>query len=329
MKLAYMTAFVISSLSPAAYAFDSNEVPRETSLQRAIIEPAMVQQAIELENRISAQADTAAPSGESPVVVLKGSSKVIITAPHATEPFREGKYRFSDGAGTAALAQMLNRTTCATVIYTQYRTPSDPNYYDDNEFKNQLAELIGSQRPALVLDIHGSSDFRPYDVDIGTMNGKSLLGNQALLVDLVEHLRQEGMTNLSNNYFAAEKNQTITRFASSKQQVPTLQVEISSTLLRPSEGGVMAHRFASAVAGTHTIRSRCNQQPDRSMWAYCISELARDCGSDFTAAIAGKPAPTGSALQPDRRRQAAVAAARVAAHISRALLFLLREALHP
>jgi len=258
MKLAYMTAFVISSLSPAAYAFDSNEVPRETSLQRAIIEPAMVQQAIELENRISAQADTAAPSGESPVVVLKGSSKVIITAPHATEPFREGKYRFSDGAGTAALAQMLNRTTCATVIYTQYRTPSDPNYYDDNEFKDQLAELIGSQRPALVLDIHGSSDFRPYDVDIGTMNGKSLLGNQALLVDLVEHLRQEGMTNLSNNYFAAEKNQTITRFASSKQ-VPTLQLEISSTLLRPSEGGVMAHRFAQLLQGlTRYVRGVTN-----------------------------------------------------------------------
>ncbi|NNJ19242.1 hypothetical protein CSV86_031230 [Pseudomonas putida CSV86] len=104
---------------------------------------------------------------------------------------------------------MLNRTTCATVIYTQYRTPSDPNYYDDNEFKNQLAELIGSQRPALVLDIHGSSDFRPYDVDIGTMNGKSLLGNQALLVDLVEHLRQEGMTNLSNNYFAAERTRQL------------------------------------------------------------------------------------------------------------------------
>ncbi|MFW3897534.1 hypothetical protein [Pseudomonas bharatica] len=75
MKQAYMTAFVILSLSPAAFAFDSNEVPRETSLQRAIIEPAMVQQAIELENRISAQADTAAPSGESPVVVSRAAAR--------------------------------------------------------------------------------------------------------------------------------------------------------------------------------------------------------------------------------------------------------------
>ena len=34
--------------------------------------------------------------------------------------------------------------------------------------------LIGRLRPMLVVDLHGSHSYRPYDVDLGTMNGQSL-----------------------------------------------------------------------------------------------------------------------------------------------------------
>ncbi|MFK0311017.1 hypothetical protein ACIQUF_07185 [Pseudomonas sp. NPDC090233] len=153
---------------------------------------------------------------------------------------------------------MLNRLACTTVIYNQYLTTSDPNFYDNNPFKEKLADLIKTLKPVLVLDIHGSHDFRPYDVDVGTMNGKALLGNQRLQTSLIEHLRQEGIFNISDNYFAAEKNQTIARFASDRN-VPTIQLEISSTLLRPSEEGIMAHRFAQLLqALTRYVRSTTN-----------------------------------------------------------------------
>lgn len=218
------------------------------SNERALVDTAMVQEAIDIEKRISAQGSVEAPQGESPIVTLKGSGHIIVTAPHATESFREGRFRISDGGGTAALAHMLNRLGSATVLYTQYRSPSDPNYYDDNEFKETLAALIDRQRPTMVLDIHGSHDFRPYDIDIGTLNGKSLLGNTSLLPSLLESLQQEGIGNFSDNYFDAETHQTITRFACAKG-VPTIQLEISSTWLRPSEGGMMAHRFAQLLQG--------------------------------------------------------------------------------
>ncbi|MNJ32550.1 hypothetical protein D3C77_272170 [compost metagenome] len=246
MKLEWIIVSVVLSLSSTANALQGGELLVDTSVKRAIIEPTMVQQAIDLEKQIAAQANMDAPEGKSTVVILKGNRNIIITAPHATEPFRAGKYRFSDGAGTAALADMLNKLSCATVIYTQYRTPSDPNYYDDNEFKNKLAELINTHKPALVLDIHGSHDSRPYDIDFGTMNGKALLTNPSLLTSLMANLRQENIVNFSDNYFAAEKNQTITRFAYTRG-VPAIQLEISSTLLRPSEGGMMAHRFAQLL----------------------------------------------------------------------------------
>lgn len=108
-----------------------------------------------------------------------------MTAPHATRPFREGKYRFSDGAGTAALAILLNKLVGVTAIYTTYESPSDPNYYDDNDFKAAVLKEIEKRHPILLLDVHGSGEFRPYDVGLGTMNGRSLLGKEQILVLLV------------------------------------------------------------------------------------------------------------------------------------------------
>lgn len=263
MKYTWMSAIILSSLGSAAHALDAGGPTLVAPLQRAFIEPSMLQGAIDLEKEISAQATLEAPDGESPLVVLKGKGNLIVTAPHATEPFREGRYRFSDGAGTAALAFMLHKLTDATVIYTRYRTPSDPNYYDDNTFKKTLAELIETQKPTLLLDIHGSHDFRPYDIDFGTMNGKSLLNCRVSMTKLVASLRQEGIANFSDNFFAAEKNLTIARFASAKG-VPTIQLEISSTWLRPSESGLMAHRFSQLLQGLARYAKSVSSDPVRA-----------------------------------------------------------------
>ena len=75
----------------------------------------------------------------------------------------------------------------------------------------------------LIIEIHGSHPFRPYDVDIGTMNGKSLLGKDDLVTKLIALLRNEGISNYSSNYFAATKNETITKFGAA-HGVPTIQL---------------------------------------------------------------------------------------------------------
>lgn len=228
----------------------------QAQAERALIQPSQIQEAITIETAIEAQSAAAAPTDTAWYVVLKGTTPVLITAPHATQPYREGDYRFSDGAGTAALAKLLHSLTCATVIYTQYRSPSDPNYYDDNAFKAHVAELIKQQKPQLLIDLHGSSTSRPYDVDFGTMNGASLLGHTDIVPTLSEALRKEGLQNFSDNYFPATKNQTLTRFASSLG-VPSIQLEINNTWLLPSVGDIYAQRFSQLLQGiTRYIRHR-------------------------------------------------------------------------
>lgn len=222
--------------------------------EKAIIDLSPMQDAIALQATLEAQNDKAAPPNTPWYVVLEGTTPVLITAPHATKPYREGDFRFSDGAGTAALAKLLNTLTCATVIYTQYRSPSDPNFYDDNDFKAEIARVIENQKPGLLLDLHGSSSLRPYDVDFGTMNGVSLLEKTDIIPALKEALRNEGLENFSDNYFPAAKNKTITRFAS-QRGVPSVQLEINSSWLLPSSGALYAQRFSQLAQGiTRYIR---------------------------------------------------------------------------
>lgn len=224
---------------------DEGEPP---PLERAIVDTQLLAQAIQIELRYEAKARQEAPPGASSVNVLKGDGRVIVTAPHASESFRDGAYRVCDGGGTGALAEMLHKLAGATAIASNYRSPSDPSYYDDNPFKRTLRALIEEQHPLLVLDIHGSHESRPYDVDFGTMNGQSLMGAQTYLPALQNALWREGIRNFSLDYFSAARHQTIAKFASNLK-VPAIQLEVSSTWLQPSKKELMAHRFSQLLQG--------------------------------------------------------------------------------
>lgn len=214
--------------------------------ERAIVEPKIVKSAIELEKLLNGRKDVSAPDGRRWFEVTEGRIPVIITAPHATRPMREGNRRFSDGGATAALAVAIGKLTGATVLYTTYEGPTDPNYYDGGEFKEELGRLIAKTKPRLVLDIHGSHPFRSYDIDIGTMGGASLLGKKELLFVLISKLNAEGIFSISYNRFAASGNQTIAKYASRKG-IPAIQLEINATYVKPSAGDIEAQRFAKLL----------------------------------------------------------------------------------
>jgi hypothetical protein len=224
--------------------------------QKALIEPKQIYSAVNIARELNGREGVAIPKGKTWYKVIEGSSPIIITAPHATRPWRNSKRRFSDGGGTAALAIALGKLTGAYVIYTTYEGPSDPNYYDDNEFKSTLSQLIGRIKPIYLLDIHGSHPYHSYDIDIGTMNGKSLMGNNALVFNLIQRLKDEGIESISYNRFSAAKNATITKFAF-EHGVPAMQLELNTTYVTPSIGNIEAQRFSKLLqALTRFIREQ-------------------------------------------------------------------------
>lgn len=174
--------------------------------------------------------------------LLSGRSRVLATAPHATAAIRNGRMRGPD-TGTGWLAWMLHRLAGVTVLHTTCASPSDPNFYDDNDFKRRLAVRLRRQRPTLVLDLHGSHFSRPFDVDLGTMHGRSLNGRDDLRTQLRDTLVAAGVTELSDNFFPAARNATVTRWVA-RTGVPCMQLEVQSTWLNPGRDRIRAHKSA-------------------------------------------------------------------------------------
>lgn len=174
-----------------------------------------------------------APKGEKWFRYLKGSKKILITAPHATAQTRKGQVKQSE-SGTGALALALHKMLKVPVLVTTYMSPSDPNYYDKNEFKDSLTEIINRVEPDLVLDLHGAHPDRPFDIDFGTMYGKSYLNKKVYLDSLKVILKRNGLRKLSKDFFPAKINRTITRFVH-KKGIPCIQLEINSDYLMPEK----------------------------------------------------------------------------------------------
>jgi hypothetical protein len=216
--------------------------PPPPVLERALVEPEMIERAIANERDLAARYETL---GEPWFATRDGKARVLIVAGHATAQTREGKLKRAD-SGTGSLAMLVAELTDAPAIWTTAMSPSDPNFYDDNAFKAELAAMLEKHRPILVLDLHASHYFRPYDVDFGTMGGQSIRGREKWLHELAAILRREGLLNLSQDYFGAAKNQTVTKFVSARG-VPAIQIEISSTWLHPETGYLDGHRYAQLV----------------------------------------------------------------------------------
>lgn len=218
------------------------------TLETAIIKKEHIEKAILEEDFFIKNKETNALENEKSFQIKDGTSKILIVAPHATSHIREGKIKVFD-SGTGSLAIMLNDLAKTPIIYTIHLSLSDPNYYDENEFKVELAKLLEKYKPTLVIDLHASHWYRPYDVDIGTIKGKSFLDREDLINLLIQKLKKEGISNISKDFFPASGNETVTKFVS-KKGYPCIQLEVNLTLLLTEENKdniFYTHRFSQLL----------------------------------------------------------------------------------
>ncbi len=215
------------------------------TLRKAIVTKTDIDSIITFEKEFARNDSTPAPPGKNWFEFRKGSKKILIIAGHATAQTRDGEIKQPDG-GTGSLAIQLYKERGVSILYTTYLSPSDPNYYNNNAFKDSLAKIVAKIKPVFVIDLHASHPYRPYDVDFGTMNGKSYLAKLSVFNSLKTMLKSEGLINQSQDYFSATTNQTITKFLYNKY-VPCIQLEINANYLSPSLGDVYGQKTAQLL----------------------------------------------------------------------------------
>lgn len=212
---------------------------------KAKVIPENIDSIIFFEKKFAEHYTTPAPQNKKSFDFKGGTKKILFVAAHATAHRREGEIKSAD-AGTGSMAVELNKLLKVPVLYTTYLSPSDPNFDDDNEFKDSLAKILIKIKPVFVIDLHRSKSFRPYDIDFGTMNGKSFLTRKDLFNNLKNVLKNEGLINQSQDFFSASQNQTITKFVSAKG-IPCIQLEINSNYISAEDGDLFGQKTAQLL----------------------------------------------------------------------------------
>lgn len=177
--------------------------------------------------------------------VISGTKNILLSAPHATRHVRlddaGNKITKESDLCTGAIARVLGELTQSTVIFTTHKSPFDPNFFDVDDkgtlipdddtlipYKDRMTKLTQDFRFVVVLDIHGAAEDQTFDVDIGTLEGESLLGKDQLLPPLKQALNAQGITKLSSNFFSAAEKQTVTKFSAKTLNIPAMQLEINA-----------------------------------------------------------------------------------------------------
>lgn len=214
-------------LSPDNLNLITQNIPNDTERETTKWETTKIVTLIKKYKPIfAANKEKLTPPGEKDYILKTGTGKVLLTAPHAVNHIRNGMVKINEYC-TGPIVSVLSELTGAHILYLNYYS-QDPNYYDDTPFKQALADFILSQNIKLVLDIHGAKDDYGWDIDLGDINGTSLINYKDLKQNLSDIFKKNGIYNISNNYFpGGEEQNTIVKFISSRFKIDAMQMEIA------------------------------------------------------------------------------------------------------
>lgn len=159
--------------------------------------------------------------------VIEGKIPVLLSAPHSVRQLREGKIKGKDKY-TGAITIELAKQTNSFAIYKTYNNQDDASYdIENNEYKEEVLELIAKHNIKVFLDIHGAKDTDEFEVDIGTDEKRNLNGKAQILESLIKNLKEKGITKIGiDKKFKACTMHTLTKKIASSTNIACMQIEI-------------------------------------------------------------------------------------------------------
>lgn len=166
-------------------------------------------------------------------IFVEGAVPVLVTCPHSTAHVRMGKLKRHEFY-TAALGAMLHLVLGCHFLYANREQETDPNYYDDCDFKTTLGKILSETGIDLVVDIHGTGNEKPEDLFPGVGTEREFLLSAPDVLDMFYQTAGEhGIAAGGADIFPAARQMTVAKFAATRFSVPAIQIEISDRLRMP------------------------------------------------------------------------------------------------
>lgn len=201
------------------------------------IDPKINEQAVAIEKVHFVKTDRRVnPKKVNPFLYLEGNIPILISAPHAVRHIRGKNIKPSDEF-TGSLVYLLQSLTGCHGLAVTKLYGGDPNWDKDCIYKEKISQIWREHDIQLVLDIHGAARTHPFDVDIGTMRGRSLLEKSHLLSVVRNKFAEAGLNGISIDHFSAGEKNTVTKFVAEELKIPALQIELNKQFRVPHQNG--------------------------------------------------------------------------------------------
>ena len=152
-----------------------------------------------------------------------GNIPVIITASHTMKQTRDDGTIKLNEPFTKAIAMYVSNELNTFHLIKIKDTGIDSNSLKEDEFKNELIKTIKNNNIKLVIDLHGASKERDFDVEFGTLN--HLSADFSTIKELEDAFHENGVLNVSMNQLF--KGGGITQTVYGNTSVDVIQLEIN------------------------------------------------------------------------------------------------------
>lgn len=161
---------------------------------------------------------------------IPGNIPVIVSAPHTVKYIRKSDSSIKvPDSYTGSLALILNKLTGCHVIFAV----KGGDFGNSNAaYKRCAHKLLNEIDVKCLLDLHGAKMEREFDIDLGTVDGKSI--DQDTIRKMVEIFNNNGLENIYENHtFHAIRKRCVANYISQEFGIPAVQIEINSKFRDP------------------------------------------------------------------------------------------------
>ncbi|MDD2435555.1 MAG: hypothetical protein PHO63_04800 [Bacilli bacterium] len=155
-------------------------------------------------------------------MIKNGKTPVMLTAVHTVSQKKKDRIKPSEPY-TSAICQYVGNTINCSFMIKSIDNGIDSNHKDEDDFKQLLKKTIKENNIKLLIDIHGASSKRDFDIEFGTLKNMTMdINTQNTLKDC---LNKEGIDNINyNNLFCGGG---ITRYIYENTDIDVVQLEIN------------------------------------------------------------------------------------------------------